>query len=46
MFFDGHVNYSRTLLAHFEIDGALTLTFSRDVVDVIIGDLFSDRDDK
>jgi hypothetical protein len=45
-FFDGQVNYASTLMAHFEGEGALTLTFNRDVVDVIIGDLLFDPDDE
>ena len=45
-FFDGQVNYASTLMAHFEGEGALTLTFNRDIVDVIIGDVLFDPDDE
>jgi hypothetical protein len=44
-FFDGVVNHSSTLLAHFESEGALTLTFNRDIVEKVIGDLLFDPDD-
>lgn len=45
-FFDGKVNYASTLIAHFECEDALTLTFKRDVVDIIIRDVLFDPDDK
>lgn len=46
MFFDGHVSYASTLLTHLDSEGASTLVFNRDVVDVIIKDWFFDPDDE
>jgi hypothetical protein len=45
VFFDGVTNYASTIMAHMETEGAMTLTFNRDVVEVIIGDLLFDPDD-
>jgi hypothetical protein len=45
-FFDGAFNHASTLMAHFESEGALTLTFNRDIVEVIIGDMLFDPDDE
>jgi len=45
-FFDEVVNHASTLFAHFESEGALTLTFNRDIVEDIVGDLLFDPDDE
>lgn len=45
VFFNSAVNHASTLLTHFESEGALTLMFKRDIVEVIIGDLLFDPDD-
>lgn len=44
--FDGHVNYASKLLANFDSEDALALTFTRDVADVIIEDLLFDPHDE
>lgn len=46
IFSDAAVNHARTLMARFESEGALTLTFNRDIAEVIIGDLLFDSDDE
>ena len=45
-YFDKAVNHANTLFAHFESHGALTLTFNRDIVEKVIGDLLFDVDDE
>jgi hypothetical protein len=45
VFFDGVTNYASTIMAHMETEGAMTLKFNRDVVEVIIGELLFDPDD-
>jgi len=45
-FFDGAVDHASTLLAHFDSEGDLTLTFNCDIVEVIIGDMLFDLDDE
>lgn len=46
VFLDGHINNASTLLAQFESESALTITFNCDIVDVMTGDLRSDPDDE
>lgn len=43
MFFNGDVNHASTLLAQFESEGALTLTFNHNVADVIIVESLFDQ---
>src|SRR4051812_48710791 len=45
-FFDEVANHPSTLFAQFESEGALTLTFNRDIVEDIIGDILFDPDDE
>lgn len=44
-FFDIPVKHASTMLAHFESSETLVLSFNRDVVEVMIGDLLFDVDD-
>ncbi|KAI9916564.1 hypothetical protein PsorP6_016848 [Peronosclerospora sorghi] len=45
-YFENSINHASTLLAHFDSHGALTLTFNRDIVEKMIGDLLFDVDDE
>ncbi|KAI9911291.1 hypothetical protein PsorP6_009055 [Peronosclerospora sorghi] len=45
-YFENAINHASTLLAHFDSHGSLTLTFNRDIVDKVIGDLLFDVDDE
>lgn len=45
-FFDGAVDYANTLLAHLDSEGPLILSFNRDIVEDLIGDLLYDVDDE
>ncbi|KAI9918493.1 hypothetical protein PsorP6_011944 [Peronosclerospora sorghi] len=45
-YFENAINHASTLLAHFDSHGALNLTFKRDIVEKVIGDLLFDVDDE
>ncbi|KAI9910163.1 hypothetical protein PsorP6_010498 [Peronosclerospora sorghi] len=45
-YFENAINHARTLLAHFDSHGALTLTFNLDIAEKVIGDLLFDVDDE
>ncbi|KAI9908572.1 hypothetical protein PsorP6_003599 [Peronosclerospora sorghi] len=44
-YFENAINNASTLLAHFDSHGALTLTFNRDIVEKVIGDVLFGLDD-
>ena len=45
-FFDAAVNHESTLMAHFESEGTLTISFNRDVVEVLVGSMLFYPNDK
>lgn len=46
IFFDAALNHGSTLTAHFESEGVFTLMYNRSIVEVIIGALLFDQNDK
>ncbi|KAI9905759.1 hypothetical protein PsorP6_014362 [Peronosclerospora sorghi] len=45
-YFDNASNHASTLLAYFDSHGSLTLTFNRDIIEKVNGDLLFDVDDE
>ncbi|KAI9905632.1 hypothetical protein PsorP6_014043 [Peronosclerospora sorghi] len=46
IYFENAINHVSNILDHFDSHGGLTLTFNRDIVEKVIGDLLFDVDDE